>query len=38
MKAFGTLYNIKINNISDFNKYKVIISEFNRIKQKLGVY
>ena len=34
MNDFEILCNIEINNISDFNKYKVIISEINRRKSK----
>ena len=30
MKNFGILYDIDINNISNFNRYKTAISEFNR--------
>ena len=38
IKYFRVLYNIEINNISDFNKYKDIMNEINIREQKLGLY
>ena len=38
MNDFGILYDIDINDISDFNTYKDTISEFNRKSPNLGLY